>query len=73
MSCADRFEKEVLDKTNHRDELNISDTEMIARTMAICFDELIAELGLIRRELNERLDNVGVQLENLQNITVYKG
>jgi hypothetical protein len=46
---------------------------IVIESVAICFDELIAELNLSRRDLNERLDNVGVQLENLQNITVYKG
>jgi hypothetical protein len=67
MSCVEKV------KENIKDCKCPNETMIVIESVAICFDELIAELNLSRRDLNERLDNVGVQLENLQNITVYKG
>lgn len=72
MRLRDRIETEVLD---HGDRARVESQDMrcLCETIAICTEELIAELGLLRRELNENLINIETQLENLQNITVFKG
>ncbi len=49
-------------ESHDRRRFDGDDNMAICITMAICFQVLI-----------DRLENIGVQLENLQNITVFKG
>ncbi len=45
MTCVERFEKEVVKDYDKRNDDSIgSDSDLTARPMAICFDELIEEI-----------------------------
>ncbi len=62
MNCLERFEKEVVKDYDKRNDDTIgSDSELIARTIAICFDELIAIVNELKEQISlirELIDEV---------------